>query len=196
MELVMKKSDKTWLKTWSTEEYKKHKIKTFNLIDNYIQSIPNKILDIGCGWAFESEMFQKKYDSDLYLLDGDYHKNKKDQIRHGFWGPSEDMKFYTNVNYLINSFKERNLRYKFLDVNQLELNEKTVFDLIYSFLSCGFHYPAKTYKNFILNYSDENSIIIMDIWKESLNEQLNDFEIIQIIDEGINNYTIHLKFKS
>lgn len=192
----MKKSDKTWLKTWRTPEYKEHKIKTFNLIDNYIKRSPNTILDIGCGWAFESEMFQKKYKSRLFLLDGDYHSNTVNQVRHGFWGATEDMKFYTNVNYLINSFEERNLKYIFLDANNLTLDRKVNFDLIYSFLSCGFHYPANTYKDFIRKYSNEDSIIIMDIWKQSFDEQIKHFDIIKIIDEGINNYTIHLKFKN
>jgi hypothetical protein len=196
MELVMKKSDKTWLKTWNTVEYNNHKLKTFNLIDNYIKKSPIRILDIGCGWAFESEMFQKKYNCNLYLLDGDYYSNTENQVRHGFWGPAENMKFYTNVNYLIKSFEERNLKYTFLNVNNLTLDKKINFDLIYSFLSCGFHYPANTYKDFILNHSNEKSIIIMDIWKESIDEQLKDFEVIKIIDEGINNYTAHLKFRN
>lgn len=44
---------------WTTPEYVSSKIELFNSIDQYIQTTPATILDIGCGLAFESELFQK-----------------------------------------------------------------------------------------------------------------------------------------
>jgi len=65
-----------WVTNWNSLEHIESKKRLFHDIDQYIKDSPNKILDIGCGLARESEFFQKKYACELYLLDGDFENTK------------------------------------------------------------------------------------------------------------------------
>ena len=68
---------KNWIdEVWNTELYQQLKRENFELVDKYLPSSPLKILDIGCGLAWESRMFSQKYGTELYLLDGDVSANK------------------------------------------------------------------------------------------------------------------------
>jgi trans-aconitate methyltransferase len=67
---------KNWMdEVWNTELYQQLKRENFELVDKYLPSAPLKILDIGCGLAWESRLFNQKYGSELWLLDGDTKNN-------------------------------------------------------------------------------------------------------------------------
>jgi hypothetical protein len=67
-----------WLsKEWSTPEYQAAKKLNFDLLDAELKKPPISILDIGCGLAWESRMFNDKYGTELWLLDGDTSLNTK-----------------------------------------------------------------------------------------------------------------------
>lgn len=179
---------------WTTPEYVSSKIELFNSIDQYIQTTPATILDIGCGLAFESELFQKKYNSELYLLDGE-----RANSRGRFSGYNPDEKkftFYNNLETIKQSLNNRNVRYNFIDANNIKLDNNIKFDLIYSVLSCGHHYPVDVYKELVTSHSHNNSIIIMDIRKSMFERFSNrkDVEIISVVKEYAKNYTTHFKF--
>jgi len=75
-----------WLHFWKTSsDYKLEKLNSFNIVNHYLKNPPTSILDIGCGLAFESRMFNKKYGSQLWLLDGDVKDNPAEsrEIRFG-----------------------------------------------------------------------------------------------------------------
>jgi SAM-dependent methyltransferase len=122
-------------------------------------------LDIGCGFAFESEMFQRKYGTALYLLDGEYRPLPKKSRDIGY-GSVEDFTFYHPRDTLEESFRIRGLKYSFIDAQDLELASDLKFDLVYSFLSCGFHYPAETYADFIREHTNPDSVVLLDVRKE------------------------------
>lgn len=172
---------KQWLDgVWKETDYYSYKEISFNLLDSFLSSPPKNILDIGCGLAFESEIFQKRYNSNLYLLDGDI-ENSKNAIRDRDYGSAESMSFYSNINDLKTSFDNRNMKYTFVNANNIEIPNGLKFDLIYSNISCGYHYPLSTYKNLLTNYTDENSIMIFDIHTRYLNEQLGEnFQIVEM----------------
>ena len=166
---MAKKQKKSWLERWQEPWFDDSRLDNFHAIDNFINFQPKCILDIGCGLAHEAEYFQKKYNSKIYLLDGDVDSTPNND-RDIKYGPVDNFKFYNKVEDLYKSYKERNLEYNFFDCNVIKPTHifDTKFDLIFSNLSCGFHYPATTYKQLIKNNSKEDTIIIMDFQKDSL----------------------------
>lgn len=173
-------NEKMWLNgVWQNDEYLKSKEISFNLIESFLTHPPKNILDIGCGLAFESEMFQKKYNCNLHLLDGDF-EDSKNATRDRKFGSADTMAFYSKISDLQKSFDERNLRYTFVDANNINIPKNLKFDLIYSNVSCGFHYPLNTYLNLLRDHTDKNSIMIFDIHTRYFKEQINDlFDLVE-----------------
>ena len=169
-----------WINSeWQSDEYKKNKGTSFDLIDSFLTEAPRNILDIGCGLAFESEMFQSKYNSNLYLLDGDF-ESSINATRDRKFGTADSMAFYTKIDNLKNSFNDRNLKYNFVDANNVQLSWDLKFDLVYSNVSCGYHYPLSTYFKLLNAHTTEDSILIFDINSSRLEEQTKDiFNIIE-----------------
>lgn len=174
-----------WLEKWSTETHIESKRTIFETTKNYLDNAPKRILDIGCGYARESEYFQKEFGTELWLLDGDF-SHTQDRKREINFGPAESFKFYNKVDILIESYNEREMSYTFVDANNIQIPKKIKFDLIYSGLSCGFHYPANTYKDLILKHSNKNTKIIFDLRKKTTHENV---KIINIIEK----YNKHVK---
>jgi len=189
-------TDKKWLNgIWQSNEYEMAKQVSFNLLDSFVTSPPTNILDIGCGLAFESEMFQKKYNSNLFLLDGDFEESKN-ATRDRKYGSAESMTFYTKIHNLTNSFDERKLRYTFVDANNINIPNDLKFDLIYSNVSCGYHYPLNTYSALLRKHTTSDSIMIFDIHSAYLNEQIKEeFEIIEYKNYPEQKKTIKCKLK-
>ena len=169
-----------WINSeWQSDEYKKNKGTSFDLIDSFLTEAPRNILDIGCGLAFESEMFQSKYNSNLYLLDGDF-ESSINATRDRKFGTADSMAFYTKIDSLKSSFDKRNLKYNFVDANNIQLPPDLKFDLVYSNVSCGYHYPLSTYLELLKIYTTEDSILIFDINSSRINEQItNIFTVVE-----------------
>jgi SAM-dependent methyltransferase len=180
-----------WLEKWNDTKHIKSKENIFLTVDNYIEEPVKSILDIGCGYARESEHFFKKYGSELWLLDGDFSdsKDKKRQIK---FGKAEDFSFYNKIEDLKNSWNERKIKYTFVNANNINIPLEKKFHLIYSGLSCGFHYPANTYKDLILRHSDKNTKIIFDIRHDSIQD---DIEIVNIISKNKKHIKAEIKFR-
>lgn len=170
---------------WNAPEYIERKQKNFQLIDQYFNRPFEKILDIGCGKAYESREFYKKYGSELWLIEGDSKKNylksnnastgkyrsKADEFLHYF--PLEDIK--KELDQLGTG------NYKLLDSLNIQIPGDIKFDLITSYLSCGYHYPISTYKNLIKKHSDKNTILVFDI--RNRKETLMLEEGVQVVHE-------------
>lgn len=184
-----------WIKSWADPAHQEKKQKMFDIVDSYITTIPKNILDIGCGLAFESEMFQKRYGTELYLLDGDFSSTNTNE-RYTNYGSEDSMAFYSRIDDLKKSWKVRNIKFNFIDANNCNISDNLKFDLIYSFESCGFHYPLDTYINLLKKHTHENSVLIFDIRKKSQTEQLKNFEICDILQENKKLITASLRFKN
>jgi SAM-dependent methyltransferase len=167
--------------TWSNKKYSLYKKYTFDDVDNYINMCPNNILDIGCGLAFESELFQKKYNCDLYLLDGEF-SDTKNRNRHNMFGSADTMKFYSKISDLKHSWNLREMKYTFVDAENISIDVSTKFDVIYSFLSCGFHYPLDSYIETMKKHSHDNTFFIFTIRKEKNDKDLKDTDLYKIKD--------------
>ena len=175
-----------WSRLWRTSKYITAKRKNFEIVDNYLANPPKCILDIGCGFAYESQMFQEKYACDVYLLEGERNNNRR-EIK---YGNVDDFKFYSYLYDLKSHWDSQGISYNFLDANNPVVKHNVIFDVVYSFLSCGYHYPAHTYKNLIVNHTDNNSKIIMDI----RNSNKQDIEIIDIIVKEAKSQKAVIKF--
>lgn len=159
---------KSWMKLWNSGGYQAKKQAGFRALDEYLDSPPRRILDIGCGLAWESREFYKKYNTELWLLDGDVASNENknpEKSNHGKWHNDPDtLLFYHSLDFLDQRLKEANVsNYHLVDVNNIDIPEDVKFDLITSWLSCGFHYPASTYRDLIQKHSHENTVIAMDL---------------------------------
>jgi len=180
-----------WLDKWSIDSHIQMKKGIFNKIDNFINFKPNRILDIGCGLARETEFFQKKYGCELYLLDGDFEdtSNVKRDIK---YGTVDNFAFYNKVDDLKKSFNERNMDYTFVNANNINIPENITFDLIISSVSCGFHYPANTYKNLVKKHSTEETVVIFDLRNQ---EQHPDVEIVELVASTRKYIKASIRFK-
>jgi len=186
-----------YLDYWNHPTYVKSKQEVFTMLENYLPSPPKRILDIGCGYAHISEMFQKKYGTELYLLDGDFSENSQQAIRIGKYGSTEDFMFYVSTDDLKKEWDRKGMTYTFLDAKNIKIANDVEFDLVYSWISCGFHYPVSTYKKLIQKHTTAQSTIIMDFRRKSLDAQMKDFDIVQRLDGDAvqKKYKLHIQFK-
>jgi len=186
-----------YLDTWNDPEYVKSKQGVFTMLEHYLPNPPKRILDIGCGYAHISEMFQKKYGTELYLLDGDFSENSQQATRAAKYGATENFMFYVSTDDLKKEWDRKGMTYTFIDANNIDISNDVEFDLVYSWISCGFHYPVSTYKKLIQKHTTAHSTIIMDFRRKSLNEQMKDFDIVQRLDgEAVRKkYKLHIQFK-
>ena len=60
----------------------------------------------------------------------------------------------------------------------LNIPENKKFDYIFSYSSCGVHYPLETYKELILKHSHKNTVCIFDLRKHTLPKLRNKIQII------------------
>ena len=126
-------------------------------------------------------------------MDGDSSANKSNQIRETNYGKVEDFGFYMNTESLKKRFRERELNFIFVDASKAVMPD-IKFDLIYSLLSCGFHYPIETYKELVVKHSHSQTVCIFDIRKESFKQQIDSLKLFKVIDEKEKHYKVHVHF--
>jgi SAM-dependent methyltransferase len=159
--------EKDWVnEEWFTEDYQAHKRENFELLDAHLDAPPKRILDIGCGLAWESRMFNEKYGTELYLLDGDYDDNPQDRelVQARYSKDAGRFAFYYKLDFLRDQLDKLGTKdYRLIDSNHVRLPWNIKFDLITSWVSCGFHYPVNTYRDLILKHSKESTCVVMDL---------------------------------
>lgn len=151
----------------------------FDVIANIKISV-KKILDIGCGIAgWECFLDQGK---EIYLID----KTEVDEKI--YYGYKEKTAFYNSMdiakkNLIANGIKEENIFIQeATPKNEILFDEK--FDLVVSFISCGFHYPVETYLDQIYEKLNKGGALIIDIRRHTLgfnklDEKFSSFNVIK-----------------
>lgn len=189
------KNSLSYINHWNKSHYVKAKIRLFEVIDAYVGRAPQRILDIGCGFAQTSEMFQKKYGSELWLLEGDKSATAN-ATRFGKWGQVDNFGWYLPVDVLKETWDSRGMKYTHIDGSRLKIKNHIKFDLVYSWLSCGFHYPLDTYRDFVKKHTTEDSIIIMDIRNvKAINWASLGIDVINIVEKNNKKQTVHFRYR-
>jgi SAM-dependent methyltransferase len=183
--------------TWSKPQYIEGKRQLFERMDAYIGRPPRRILDIGCGFAKTSELFQKKYGCELYLLESDMSNSPGKRI--GKWGTADSFQWYLPIERLKEAWDSQGMTYTHVDGATLDVPADVKFDVIYSWLSCGFHYPVSTYRDFIKRHTTEDSVIIMDfrgnLTSQQQADQNNDqYKVVKVVESSDKKRTLHIKF--
>jgi hypothetical protein len=180
-----------WLSgEWSTPEYQAAKKLNFDLLDAELKNPPISILDIGCGLAWEARMFNDKYGTELWLLDGDTSLNTNTSelvSEDGYHVNPNEFLFYHPMSWLKEQLDAKETKnYNLIDVNDISIPKDKKFDVITSWLSCGFHYPVSTYKDLILQHSHENTRIFLDIRLHLKTKEIfhndNSIEVLKILN--------------
>lgn len=193
----------SWLSgEWSTAEYQAAKKLNFDLLDAELKNPPASILDIGCGLAWESRMFNDKYGTELWLLDGDtsFNANKSESASEvNYHVTSDEFLFYHPITWLKEQLDAKGTKnYNLIDVNNISIPEDKKFDVITSWLSCGFHYPASTYRDLILKHSHENTRIFLDIRIHLKTKEIfhndNGVEILKILSKHRKHVSAEIRF--
>jgi SAM-dependent methyltransferase len=158
---------KDWIdQEWFTDIYQQHKRENFEILDQYLDTPPLAILDIGCGLAWESRLFNQKYGSTLWLIDGDSESqtltSHSSQAR--YHSQADTFMYYYPLDHLKGELDKLNTKnYRLYNANNFDVPEHVKFDLITSWVSCGFHYPVSTYRELILKHSDQHTKVVMDL---------------------------------
>jgi SAM-dependent methyltransferase len=143
-----------------------------------IKNIKN-ILDIGCGMSHRSILLTQEYGNKLYLIDGDSSNNDKSKTRGNKFSTVDNFKSYFHLSDIRNKVDKFNIDYELYDFNKgIDIDKNIKFDIICSFLSCGFHYPFKTYNFIYKNNSHSNTIFIFDIRDNTHPELLKNINIL------------------
>jgi SAM-dependent methyltransferase len=180
-----------WDRKWSAEKYVNKRRVNFEIVDAYLDQPVGRLLDIGCGFAYESRWFNEKYGTELWLLDGDANTNatKPESASYGNWNTdSSELKFYHTFDFLDAKLKELGTKnYHLVDANNIVIPDDVKFDVITSWLSCGHHYPVLTYADLMKRHSHTNTRIILDIRTKGLAQALIGVEGFEIVNK-ISNY--------
>jgi SAM-dependent methyltransferase len=160
--------------------------KDFDMIEKFLPSSAENILDIGCGLGLINIALGYKYNGcNFHLLD----KTKEldtDKIS----GFNEKYTFYnslsaTNDMLSKNGIDESNLYLYEVDDSNIDLLKTKKFDVIMSFLSCGWHYSVLEYKELILSSLNEGGLVILDI-RHNTGELEKAKEFLTLIDFVVN----------
>ena len=191
-----------WDRKWSTDLYVAKRRDNFETVDAYLNQSVGKLLDIGCGFAWDSRWFGEKYGTELWLLDGDANTNvtKSDSASYGNWNTdSSELKFYHTFEFLNAKLQELGTKnYHLVDANNINIPSDVKFDLITSWLSCGHHYPVKTYIDLMKRHSHENTRIILDVRCKGTETNfigVDGFEIVNVVSNagGKKRSTVEIK---
>lgn len=134
---------------------------------------PRRVLDIGCGFALYDSFLLKHYgyprDMHLYLFDKTTELRMENEI--GFKGGGfrkEGISFYTNLECAAdilasNGAEKNNIHTLTVAEGSLSLLESFSFDLVFSLLSYGHHYPVSTYLKEIKRVLVQGGVLILDL---------------------------------
>jgi len=127
----------------------------------------NKLCDIGGGNGHKAKILADKFGSKVWIIEGDARNNnlKINPIKAKWNADAANFAHYWIKEKLVEKQKIifKDTEYHLIDADNLDLDNSIKFDLITSFMSCGFHYPLNTYYEFIKKHSHNDTKYIFDI---------------------------------
>ena len=125
---------------------------------------PQNIADIGCGYALFDLFLAQDYDCKLNLIDLESNENR----HFGFESEGAAYSSLASAKKLLTDNGISARRIKTLNPEKDAVDKLKKLDYAFSFISCGFHYPWTTYRDFFLNSVDATGRIIIDIRAKTL----------------------------
>lgn len=162
-------------------------------LKNFLPSnTPLKVMDIGCGMGLYNFLLFKHYSFDanlhVFLLDKttDQIEDSKNFVAGG-WHPVDRFSFYTNLQCASDILKNNtNLHNNVHPIeptlSNLEALEDSSFDLVYSLLSYGHHYPVSTYLGHVYRILKSGGYLVLDL-RNSSNPSVPE-GLIELVDKG------------
>lgn len=129
---------------------------------------PDRIADIGCGYALFDLFLAKKYGSQLALIDLESNENR----HFGFQEEGAAYSSLANASQLLTDNGVQKSAIKTYNPEKDDLSEVTNLDYAFSFISCGYHYPWTTYARFFEKNIAEEGCIILDVRGRELGNHL------------------------
>lgn len=158
----------------------------YDMIENFLPSSASNILDIGCGLGLINIVLGDKYKNcNFHMLDKTQElENEK------ISGFNEKYTFYnsleaTKVMLNKNGIDESNIFLYEVEEENVNILKNKKFDIILSFLSCGWHYSVLEYKELILSSLNDDGLVILDI-RHNTNELEKAQEFLTLVDFVVN----------
>ncbi len=123
------------------------------------QPKPRKVADIGCGYAFFDLFLAREFGAKLILIDLETNE-------HRHFGFNEEGAAYSNLDKTKDFLVANGVEETSIDLRNPkadDLSDLANLDYVFSFISCGFHYPWDTYLGFYQAALSPNGRIILDL---------------------------------
>jgi SAM-dependent methyltransferase len=141
-------------------------IKDYDMIKHTLPTQVENILDIGCGLGLIDLALYNHYNGNvsINLLDKTNTISEDTSVR----GFNKEYVFYNSMDATVetltsNGVAENTLHAYEVNDESLQAIEGKQFDLIMSFLSCGWHYSIETYVELIKKTLKADGVLILDI---------------------------------
>jgi len=138
----------------------------YDMIKNYLPETASNILDIGCGLGLIDLALYKHYNGSikLNLLDKTNSISEDTSVR----GFNKEYIFYNSMDAtrdVLTSNGVDDNKLNLYEVSEDSINEieSKQYDIILSFLSCGWHYSIETYLDLIKKTLKPYGLLILDI---------------------------------
>lgn len=147
---------------------------------------PRKIADIGCGYALFDLFLAKEFETDLVLIDLETNEN-----RH--FGFKSEGAAYSSLSATKTLLIDNGVPAKAIKTVNPETVDVTKFkklDYAFSFISCGYHYPWHTYRDFFLKSVADDGRIIIDIRAHTLGDamlEMSEVGYVRAVAKAANN---------
>jgi SAM-dependent methyltransferase len=125
---------------------------------------PKSIADIGCGYALFDLFLAQEYDCKINMID-----LETNDSRH--FGFNEEGAAYSSLKSAKKLLTDNGIpasKIKTLNPQTDNVEALKNLDFAFSFISCGYHYPWTTYRDFFLNSVKKDGRIIIDIRAKTL----------------------------
>jgi SAM-dependent methyltransferase len=140
--------------------------KDYHMIEQYLPIKCDSILDIGCGLALSDIAIYNHYkshyshDIDVYLLD----KNEFDTTK--ISGFNKEYKGYNSMSAANDTLVSNGVpsdRIHMYETDDFDVLFEKKYDIITSFLSCGWHYDVSTYVDLFEQTLSDDGVLVLDI---------------------------------
>lgn len=135
-------------------------------------TVPERVLDIGCGMALYDTFVFERYDWDpkvsIYLFDKSTDEVHSAEFRGQGFNPDGQFSFYTSLEcarqtLVDNGALAKQVHAVSVSETALDAFDSNSFDFVFSLLSWGHHYPIHTYLTSVKRIMKNNAKLLVDL---------------------------------